>query len=289
MIITVSLFTSGRHTQPLIKILKQAGFLRLSGIYPRLQEKFAPADLFLVADFGQIIPTEILALPKYGSLCVHPSLLPKYRGASPVPATILAGEKETGVTIFLMDERVDHGTVIAQVKEEIRNDDTAETLYSRLFAAGAKVLLTTLPTWVEGKIKPQSQNHAEATYTKMLTREDGKIGWPELVEAIKSGQKAVEVERKIRAYSPWPGAWTLLRPSDSEGFGGQAKRLKILRAHLEPIQNTKYLPAGRQGKIQDTKLALDLVQLEGRNPVPWKQFREGYPEVKLMKADKKQI
>jgi len=269
--ITLNLFTSGRHTQPLIKVLKEAENIQVLNIYQSLLEKPKLADVFLVADFGQIIPRKILETPKYGSLCIHPSLLPKYRGTSPVQYAILNGEKETGVTIFKMDEKVDHGPIIAQFKEEIRPDDTSESLYARLFAAGGQVLLTILPAWIEGRIEPREQNHKKATYTKILKREDGKIDW---------GKSDEEIECFIRAMSPWPGAWTEIKvKSQKSCLRRQAKvksrRLKILKAHLEETLNTQHVTA------KQIKLILDVVQLEGKKPVSWKQFKEGYPETDL--------
>ena len=282
--ITVNLFTSGRHTQPLIKALEEAKNVKLVNIYEKLPdlsadfvgrrplrrpkaEALAKADIFIVADFGQIIPKKILEIPEYGALCVHPSLLPKYRGASPVPQAILNGERETGVTIFKMDEKVDHGPIIAQFKRKIRNDDTAETLLIRLFTLGSQLLLKILPDYFAGKIKPAEQNHAQATYTHILKKEDGKINCLDLKEAMEAGgPKAVEIERKIRALTPWPGAWTTIHPrggvAPAAHLGGE-KRLKLLKAHLEP-------------SIPHTKLVLDEAQLEGKKPVSWKQFCEGY-------------
>ena len=291
--ITINLFTSGKHTQPLIEALKKAPNIKLVNIYKKLPDLSAEAlakadppdlpagrqslpdipDLFIIADFGQIIPKKILEIPKYGSLCLHPSLLPKYRGASPVQFAIINGEKETGVTIIKMDERVDHGPIIAQFKEEIKPDDTSESLYERLFAAGGQVLVTILPAWVEGRIKPRKQDHKQATYTKTLKREGGFIPGKDLRAAMegKSLAKAKEIKRKIRAFRPWPSTWTKIQLT-THNSQLTTKRLKLLQAHLESpqIPNTKY-----------QILVLDKVQLEGKKPVTWKQFKEGYPEAKL--------
>ena len=239
--ITVNFFTSEKHTQPVIKALKEAKNIKLLNIYKKLNSP-SRADVFIIADFGQIIPKKILEMPKYGSLCLHPSLLPKYRGASPVQYAIMNAEKETGMTIFKMDKKIDHGPIIVQFKDEIRNSDTAESLYRRLFTAGAQILATILPTWVEGKIKPRPQDHSKATYAPLLSCEDGRIDW----------QKSdAEIERFIRAMTPWPSAWTYVQLNK--------KRLKILKAHLE-----------------NGKLVFDLVQLEGKKPITWKQFLAGY-------------
>lgn len=217
-------------------------------------------DIGVLASFGAIIPKETLNFPKKGVLNIHPSLLPKYRGPSPVQAAILAGEKQTGVTIIKIDEKIDHGPIVAQFTEDIRPDDTTESLYQRLFTRGAEVLKTILPAYLEDRIELKPQNHHQATYTKKFTRQDGFIRPEKLKKAMKGGN-ADFVGRFIRTMSPWPGTWTLLR----QGFRGQAKRLKILKAHLE-----------------EGKLILDQVQLEGKKPVTFKQFNEGYPEAKFI-------
>lgn len=246
-----------------------------------LISQYPSIDLIILAAYGKIIPPQILNLLKYGALCIHPSLLPKYRGASPVQAAIISGDRETGVTIIQMDEKMDHGPILTQFKEEIKENDTAGSLYSRLFKMAAGVLVTILPAWVEGRIEPREQDHSQATYTKLLKREDGFIP-PEVLGIIapkpptkragrgptskcKLGPYKIEptpenLERFIRAMSPWPGAFTNVKIKYQI-----SKRLKILKAHLE---------AG--------KLILDLVQLEGKKPVTFKQFQEGYPEVKLI-------
>jgi len=206
-------------------------------------------DVGVLASYGRILKKKELNKPKHGILNLHPSLLPKYRGPSPVQTAILNGEQETGLTIIKMDEKIDHGPIVAQFKEEIKPDDTTNSLYQRLFTAGAQVLNTILPAYLEGKIESREQGHTQATKTKKLTRVDGKIDWQ---------KTAVFNERFIRAMHPWPGAWTEMK------IKGKEKRLKILQAHLE-----------------GSKLIFDQVQLEGKKPVTWKQFQEGYLEVNL--------
>jgi len=258
-------FGSDKYSQIVLKALEKDKRFQ---IVKNLKDK---PDVGVLASYGKILPSEILAIPKYGILNIHPSLLPKYRGASPVQAVILAGDKETGVSIIKMDERVDHGPIVAQFAEKILPTDTAESLYQRLFTSGAEVLLTILPTYLKDQIKLRQQDDSQATYTKKLTREDGKIDWKRSPEKI---------ERHVRAMHPWPGAWTEVQMTDDSpprfaerGRGKQktVKRLKIFRAHLENLS-------------PDTcHLIPDLVQLEGKKPVSWKQFREGYPEAKIIK------
>jgi methionyl-tRNA formyltransferase len=219
-------------------------------------EKFFPnstkqPDVGILASYGRILAPKALNFPKHGVLNIHPSLLPKHRGPTPVPTALLKNEKVVGVTIFKMDEKVDHGPILAQFKETIKPDENAEDLLKRLFKAGAKVLLTILPAYLEGKIKLRKQDHKKATYTKKFTRADGKIDWQ---------KPASYLERLIRAMQPWPGAWTMVKIKP----GQKPKRLKILKAHLK-----------------NKKLILDQVQLEGKKPVAFKQFQEGYPEAKI--------
>lgn len=202
------------------------------------------ADLGILAAYGEIIPKSVIDLFPHGILVIHPSLLPKYRGASPVQAAIAAGEEKTGVTVIKMDEKLDHGPIISQFEEEINPDDTTKTLRERLFVRSAQVLLELLPAYLAGKIKPREQDHKQATFTKVISKQDGYLDLKKT--------KPHEAERFIRAMDPWPGAWTLVNE----------KRLKILKAHLDP----------------DTgHLILDTVQLEGKNPVSWEEFTRGYP------------
>jgi len=218
-------------------------------------KQFPDADLGVCAAYGKIIPQKVIGLFKFGILNIHPSLLPKYRGASPISEAIKNGDTESGVTIIKMDEKMDHGPIITFFKEEILPDDTTESLRERLFERSADVLIQLIPAYISGKVKPKEQNHNEATFTKVLTREDGFIN-------LTLNREPLTIYNFIRAMNPWPGAWTLLRLSTSlKTSEGQArKRLKLLRAHLG-----------------EGKLLLDEVQLEGKDPVSWKQFKAGYP------------
>lgn len=200
-------------------------------------------DVIIVASFGQIISQNILSIPKKGILNIHPSLLPKYRGASPLAYQILAGEKKTGVTIILMDKEIDHGPIIAQKKVNLSSTETQDSLSQKLARLGGKLLTQILPSYLEGRIKPRTQNHTQATFTKKLKKEDGLINWKE---------ESAEIERKIRAYNPWPSAYT---------FAG-GKRLKILKAHLE------------KGKLR-----IDQVQPEGKKPMSFLDFLRGHKKL----------
>lgn len=202
------------------------------------------AQLGVCASFGKIIPGFVLSHFKYGILNIHPSLLPKYRGASPIQSQIADGVTETGVTIIKMDEKMDHGPIVSKFKDQILPTDSFETLRTKLFERSADVLLELIEPYTDGKIQLKPQNHEEATFTKMVTKQDG------FVDLKKDSPETIE--RKIRAYAPWPGVWTLTKD----------KRLKILKAHIDNLE-----------------LIIDEVQLEGKNPVSWKQFTQAYPDL----------
>ncbi|MGB9707101.1 MAG: methionyl-tRNA formyltransferase [Microgenomates group bacterium] len=271
-------FGSDKYSQIVLNSLKKEPNIKITkiispaGMRHLIISNFPHPDVGVLASFGAIVPPEILNFPKKGILNIHPSLLPKYRGPSPVQTAILNGEWQTGVTIIKMDEKIDHGPIVAQFTEEILPTDTSESLYFRLFSAGAEVLKTILPAYLEGRIELREQNHSAATYTKKLTRDDGFIPLKKLKEAME-GRKADRVGRQIRAFYPWPGSWTEITIPDRKAKpirDRQNKRLKILKAHLE-----------------NGKLILDQVQLDGKKPVSFKQFCEGYPEAELAKLASK--
>ena len=224
-------------------------------------EKLKP-DLVIVASYGKIIPKEILEIPKYGCLNIHPSLLPRYRGPSPIQTTILNGDKKTGVTIILMDKKIDHGPIIAQQEWEIPNSQptadqpkagkfliskrfTYSELCKKLANLGVKLLVETIPKWINNEIKAKPQNHLKATYTKILKREDGEIDWS------KSDR---EIERKIRAFNPWPGTFTFIKHKN------KTLRIKVLEADIS----------------QDNKLIIKRLQPEGKKPMTFEEFQRGY-------------
>lgn len=197
-------------------------------------------DLIVVAFYGKILSKTELETPAYGALNVHPSLLPKYRGPTPVPTTILNGDTETGATIIQMDEEVDHGPIVASEKFEIGNKKfTTPELRKILWELGGDLLVEVIPKWVTGEITPQEQVHSKATYTEKLTKEDGEIDW---------SRPAVYIERQVRAFHPWPGAFTFWKD----------KRVKILKAH-----------------VAEDKLVIDELQLEGKKQTTMREFLLG--------------
>lgn len=196
-------------------------------------------DLAVIADFGSIIKPQDLTIPKFGFLNIHPSYLPKYRGPTPIQTAILTGDTETGVTIFKIDEKIDHGPILIQEKYNIEKTATTLILSKNLAIIGTLIFKECLNRYFNGKLKPTCQNHAQATFTKKIQKTDGQINW------LKS---AAEIDRQVRALNPWPGTFTY--------FHG--KRLII---HEGRIFENQYIPIN--------------VQLEGRKPISWKEFLNG--------------
>jgi len=158
-------------------------------------------EVIIVVAYGQILRREVLDIPVRGVLNVHPSLLPRWRGASPIPACILAGDERTGVTIMLMDTGMDSGPILAQEDVPIHDDDTSRSLSDTLAELGADLLVRTLPSWRAAQILPQPQDDSHATTCPLLRKEDGAIDWK---------LPAIDIWRAVRAYNPWPGAYTSL-------------------------------------------------------------------------------
>ena len=237
--------------------------LRSPDVVAELRE-IAP-DIVVVAAYGKILPEAILMVPCKGVLNVHPSMLPKYRGASPIAAAMLAGETATGVTIMLVDAEMDTGPLLAQRPSPVSRDDTADSLERRLATEGAALLVDTVSRWLRGEITPMPQDPAAATYSRKLTKEDGEIGW---------AASAEEISRKVRALNPWPGTYTMWK-----GAG-----LKVLRARdggllapspLEP--GTVALVAGGEVAVGTGRglLLLDQVQLAGRQQMTARKLVAG--------------
>jgi methionyl-tRNA formyltransferase len=175
-------------------------------------------DLIVVVAYGQILSTRILEIPKHGCVNVHASLLPKYRGAAPIQWAILDGEPETGVTIMKMDAGLDTGPIISQEKTGIQPHDTAVTLHDRLASLGADLLLRTLPGYVAGDLVPAAQPESGSSYARKIVKEDGHIDWH---------TPAIQIRNRVRAFNPWPGAFTLIATRT------EPVRLKIWEATVE--------------------------------------------------------
>ncbi|OGY98623.1 MAG: hypothetical protein A2855_02120 [Candidatus Liptonbacteria bacterium RIFCSPHIGHO2_01_FULL_57_28] len=194
---------------------------KLAEIAPRLRE--LEPDIFVVAAYGKIIPKSILEIPRLGTIGVHPSLLPRYRGATPIQSAILGGEEKTGTTLYLMDAAVDHGPILASSALPVIGMSYPE-LEAALAKLGGELLLEALPKVAAGEIKPQVQDESQATFTEKFETQDAFVPWEELARAASGDLDAAAVVwRKIRAFDPEPGAWTLK---------GE-ERIKLLRADLK--------------------------------------------------------
>lgn len=200
-------------------------------------------DLAIVAAYGKILPEPLLAALKYGVLNIHPSLLPKYRGASPIRDALLSGDAETGVTIIVLDKETDHGPIVAQETYGIRDIPKARVLEERLFRIGGEMLARLLHDFVKGNIVPRPQEHVRATFTRKWKKEDGLIDM--------SGD-AVAALRRIRACDGWPGAYFFIKKN------GRDMRINIVDAH-----------------VADNTLIIDRVIPEGKREMPYADFLRG--------------
>lgn len=229
------------------------------------------ADIGVLAAFGKIIPKSTIKHFPNGILNIHPSLLPKYRGASPVQAAILSGETTTGVTIISLDEKLDHGEIVSRFKEDIKNEDTTESLRKRLFERSGPFLAALIPPYISKKVRSKKQDEKEAIFTKTLTKDDGFIN-PSYFKASLTGKSLNQIwkidfiedfslkpspetlDRFIRAMYPWPVAWTHVSLNK-----GAKRRIKIIKATLS-----------------GGKLVPETIQIEGKTETTWEEFSRGY-------------
>ena len=191
-------------------------------------------DVFIVADYGLILPKALLDTPKHGTLNVHPSILPRLRGPSPIRSAILTDERETGVTVMLLDEKMDHGPIVAQRKVAVSDwPPNASVLEETLARAGGELLASILPQWIAGEIEAHEQNHDVATYCEKFEKEDG---------LLNLADDASNNLRKIRAYEGWPGAYAYFSRN------GKKLRVKILDAHIDSdtLVIERVLPEGKR-------------------------------------------
>lgn len=248
-----------------LPVVQPASF-KEAGVVAQLAS-FRP-DVIVLAAFGQILPPSVLAIPPHGCINIHPSLLPKFRGPSPIAAAILAGSEFTGVSLMLMEKGLDTGPILAQAQIPISAWDTTASLSAKLSRIGAQLLLEVLPGWLRGELTPQPQDEAQATYSRRLTKEDGEIDWH---------LPAVAIWRRMRAFHPWPGCYTRW----------QGKQLKIMAAASLPAEGT--LPAGQVVAVNkgeaivgvntgDGVLGLLTVQPEGKRAMSGAEFGRGQRE-----------
>lgn len=235
------------------------------------------ADLYIVAAFGQILPQAVLDQPRYGTLNIHASLLPRYRGVSPISEAILQGDTETGVTIMLLDAGIDTGPMLLKRTVPLTGEETTGSLTQTLAQVGAQALIDVLPLWISGQITPMPQEETQATHTHMLRKEDGEISWQ---------RPAAVLARTVRAYTPWPAAYTHWR----------GKLLKIVHAHALEVEPEAPIPGesvspgmvsvreeGGQEVLAIVTasglLIVDRLQLEGKRAMSVAEFLRGYPQI----------
>jgi methionyl-tRNA formyltransferase len=221
-------------------------------------------DLGVLADYGQIVPPQVLEIPQQGILNVHPSLLPRHRGATPIPATILAGDQETGVTVIRMDAGLDTGPIVASASWPLAGTETSPELEGRAALAGARLLRGILAPWLRGEIEPQPQPDEDATLTRPLRREDGRLDPLRTVE---------ELERQVRALQPWPGSFV----------DTPVGRLIVWRAGVTAPGSEPSLPAGAFGSpglaAANGWLVLQEVQPAGGRRMSWQELIRGRPAI----------
>ncbi|HXJ55631.1 MAG TPA: methionyl-tRNA formyltransferase [Verrucomicrobiae bacterium] len=225
-------------------------------------------ELIVVAAYGQILPQGLLDLPRFGCLNVHTSLLPKYRGAAPIQCAILNGDSETGVTIMKMDAGLDTGPILTQVRTPIEELDNAQTLHDRLADLGATLLIQTIPEYVAGRIQPRPQPAEGASYAPKISKEDGRLDWQLPARVLWN---------RIRAFTPWPGAFTTHQDGDKH------KLLKVWVAEVDERESGipgTVLRADRNGVLVACgrqALSLKELQREGGRRLEAGAFLSGHP------------
>lgn len=206
-------------------------------------------QVFLVASYSRIMPDELINIPPRNTLNIHPSLLPKYRGPAPMPATIMADDKKTGVTLMRIDREMDHGPIVAVEEVTIAEWPTYEEYEEKMAVIGARLFAESLPEWVAGKIKEKKQDHSRATYTKKMVKEDG---------LLDLSAPAYDNFRKIQAYHEWPGSYFFVEK------GGKNIRVKVTKA-----------------EFRDGKLSIQKVLPEGSKEMDLPDFERGYGKLDM--------
>lgn len=266
-VVTQPVRPAGRSQTPTPSPVKiTAERLGLTIFEPESLKQFSPStlptvDLYVVFAYGLLIPKVILDLPTHGTLNIHPSLLPKYRGPTPVQTALINGDTETGVTIMALDTGMDSGPILHQIKVAIDDNDSMTTLTDKLTKNAIPILLDLIPKWVDKKITATPQDHSSATICKLLSRDDGKIDW---------GKTSNEIYNLYRGLAPWPGIWTTW----------ETKRLKLLSVTPSPLRG------GTQGGVftndshlyvgtADGSIEILTLQLEGKKPMDGHTFING--------------
>jgi methionyl-tRNA formyltransferase len=219
------------------------------------------ADVYVVAAFGQILPQAVLDIPPHGSVNIHASLLPRWRGAAPIQAAIRAGDTETGITIMKMDAGLDTGPILRQRAIRIAPDETGQSLHDKLAALGGDLLIETLPGYLSGEIQPQAQDDTLTTLAPRIQKEEGHIDWT---------QPADSIERTIRAFTPWPGTYAFWKGKQLKIHSGETGEGSAVPGQVVETRGRAAIGTG-DGLFFPTRL-----QLEGRSAVSVDDFLRGY-------------
>mgnify|MGYP001058014261 CR=1 FL=1 len=224
-------------------------------------------DLIVLVGYGILVPAQILNLPRYGCLNIHPSLLPKYRGPSPVSSAIINGDCFTGVSVMLMDEGMDTGPVLAQKEVSINSKETTLELTDKLFRIGTDLLIDLIPSLVNQSITPAKQDELQASYSSKILKQDGRIKW---------NQDAEQILRQVRAFTPWPGTFSIWRGKNFKLLSVNVIETTILPKPYGQISGSVseglYVSTGKGG------LEIERLQIEGKRSVSAKEFMVGYPD-----------
>ncbi|MBI5134627.1 methionyl-tRNA formyltransferase [Candidatus Uhrbacteria bacterium] len=258
------------HERPVAEIRSSTNLEQFYG-------QWAPPACAIVASFGRIIPRALLDIPEKKILNIHPSLLPRHRGPSPVQSTILSGDQKTGVTIILLDHQIDHGPILAVQETAVQPQETAAELKRRLSIMGAELMIPTLKDWIDGSITPTPQDDSQSTMSHKIQKEDGRVDW---------NQPAPVIAGQWRAFTPWPGIWTTL--NDAQGNTEIIKLFDITVLEAKPEDNRNKpgtivaAEAQRQLVIQAgnyTQLSCGSIQRSGKKRMSIVAFLQGYPEL----------
>jgi methionyl-tRNA formyltransferase len=243
---------------------------KISEIKERIKRE--EPELIIVCSYGQKIPQDILEIPKKNCLNIHPSLLPLYRGPSPITQAIINGDQETGVTIIVLNQKIDAGMIINQEKVSIKKDTSLLDLSQELALKGSKLLLETIPLWIDNKIIGREQDESRATSTKTMEKQDGLINW---------NDSAQEIERKVRALNPWPGTFSFFKDPKTR----EKKTIKILEAGIQEqtqsgpfgVIGQVYLATNNELAVQTSKdfLIIKKLQIENKNSMTTQEFING--------------
>lgn len=240
--------------------------LRKNTEFQELIENLEP-DIFLVVSYGHIIPKALLKIPKYGAINIHGSLLPRYRGASPIQEALLQGDTTTGITIMTINEKMDEGPVIFVKRLEIEKEDTFETVYKKLAIIGGEFVVPAMLDYMDGTLGPIPQDHSQATYCKKIEKNDGLIDWKKMT--------ATAIHNRIRAFTPWPGCFTYWNGKRLKIIEAEVKEGKVAAGKMNIGMNdegNEELQIGTKENI----IILKKVQIEGKSVMDQKTFLNGY-------------